>query len=579
MGSSYRWYIGGVVVVLALVGGGAYWFWHAGQETAFFKKVLAENRITTTVVIDGTTYTVARGEVADGAGAVVSGREALPMMRLAYALTTAERNPLLNLEGTNLAGLRTSLGGIERIRTSVAKGMGSVDKEIGEAAHAALFPVEFLRLAAQTEEARLTFLSERTPQAESAYQKALRDALEKGASSVAAYKKAVDLILSRKQTDTESSYVTINGTITDAGWKEAMQTLANSYGVSLEIFQNRHACVNGDTSLCAPHTELAFSTVREKTFAAEPPSQAQLEGAREIQQLFTDARTTPLPYDETLYELSETACRPTTVTAPPLFMLAPQHLERGAAFPYAAYVTDLLLYPVSEKAEDTAYKTFMQQKGLTSSAVVSTTHYLCPTAGADIATILALKEIRDTSSTSPFSAYVTGEQKEALQSLESSLTASSLVREKDAHEYLKTVLNAYGTGYEFPTPALSTLTRLLAMYEYRTVGLEHLLWNIIAINMRNLYVGLQYPALTQGVFEPQYFFMFQSGYFSLLLGNNRSVVGVHPELLIHTGKEGSETVLYSDLPKSGVTKASAKKDLTFFFSLLEEAVTSLAQPQ
>jgi len=131
MVASYRWYIVGIVLVLALVGGGAYWFWHTGQETTFFKKILNEYRITTTVTFDGAAYTVARGEVTNSAGNILSGRDALPMLRLAYALTTAERNPLLNLEGTDLTGFRTALDSMERIRTSIAKGMGSVEKDIG----------------------------------------------------------------------------------------------------------------------------------------------------------------------------------------------------------------------------------------------------------------------------------------------------------------------------------------------------------------------------------------------------------------------------------------------------------------
>jgi hypothetical protein len=186
-----------------------------------------------------------------------------------------------------------------------------------------------------------------------------------------------------------------------------------------------------------------------------------------------------------------------------------------------------------------------------------------------------MQRVRTAALETPFSVYTTGADKSVLEALEKMLTEGDVVREKDVYTYLAQSLEAYKTGYEMPPDAIARLISLTNQYEFKTLGLSGLLWNIISVNVRNLYVSKNAPALLTNTFEPKFLFLFQSGYYSLYLGNNSSVMGSSAEPLTRTGTETAGTVLYSELPKEGLTKASVLADMRFFLSTMSDAIQAL----
>lgn len=573
-----RWYIiGAAIVVVLLIAGGAYWFWSQAAQAQFFADVLKTHRIVTDVSIGGETYTVNTGTVTKG-GETITGRSALPALRLAYAITVAERRPILNLEGTLPLAMKNALDALEKTRDVITVAMKNIHPSYDTSSNEFIYPIQFLRKATDAEEARQQLLKERSAEAYSIYAHARRIALEEGVRSLKGYQQ-VATSLTEKETNLSKSYQTIVGTFSQERWLTSIGELVGDLEGALISSTKYEECARGMTDSCMPDAELRLPAIQDKLFAATTPSAAAVAQARTVVKLYNDTIGHGTPATPgLLYELSADSCTPLSSTGPALFGLGHQQIFPDDRLPYITYVSDLVLMPTAAYPEESVYGKYLESKNITSAPLSSTNHYVCPTNAADLAIALALRAVHESIKTTPMSAYVTGANKTALEALEALITEGAVVREKDVHDYLRTSIEAYESGYTFPAEALSLLISLANRYEMKTAGLPNYLWNVVSVNIRNLYASKQTPSLTQNTFEPLYFFMFQSGYFALHLGNNHSVSSHAQNPLSRTGEESAETTLYSKLPDAGITKASVLSDLRYFNSTLTDALEALQVP-
>lgn len=478
----------------------------------FYSDRLKQAHIREDVLVGGVAYTVQDGAVFAG-NTTVHGAQEQRALRLAYAVTVARRSPIMSLEGSDPDEIFRALNRLQEIESSLADIQQTTLQK--RAVQEALYPIAFLRAAAQLEKERQVFLKSRSDSDEALYRLA-------GEATVAAYLSD----LNRFQEAFEATVPLSAGKLGIAGGRvlsreselRALDLLRQEIGATRERLRLRDACIHGYTGACSP-SDLALPGPFLET---QPPVtiHPSYERARAISSLINAAlgASDPPTFVAKPLNFSSNAC--VDSSSDNLFFEIDTRKGYGSV-PYLAldFVGDILLMKTQDFAHMPYFKYFLSND-ITYVPYWPTSSYTCPEFGPETGKAFMLYTIEKVARNKLFSANLK-ESAPRLARLEQALTERPYIREADAVAYLNGVRTSL---IEDGSPDEGTVNSYISLalgLQDHSIKFADLLRRLITENATNLrHVGTDVPT----ELGAPYLFFVRSAFLALFMAGNASFI-------------------------------------------------------
>lgn len=474
----------GALVILAALG----WIFFSSPavfpaaSAAYFSQALGEAAVENVVVVGGRSFHVRAGvvEPLSDTGRTDEGS----VLAVSYAHAVVARNPLLDLEGTDIMALHEGADSLARVAQQFAQRQSSPSDAQSVREH--LFPVEFLHDLADLERSRRAFLNSGSADDFERYIDLLKEAAQQGHRSASAFTE-----LYEKVVDETSLVSLLKGFITKESALASLERIAAGYKRVEEKAGELERCYRGEIGACDTN-DLSLEPL-----SLSPPSPPSRTIGRIIS-LREDAGIFP-PTTGTTASLAKSTCIPESPHS--VFYIEPKS-QRSYA-PAFDLLSDIAFFRIPETLSERAQvlQAFDAQ-GVTFLVYTPTAFYLCPESADDLgraaATLAAARVAR------------TENPRDALAR---AVTPS----EGDALEYLNRAL------FDRPSAAVMGVYR---MFKDKGASFERLVEEIAAFGDAD--VNLEQKGYPVDM-SLSFLFSTRSGWYQLLLGSNPSALSENPD--------------------------------------------------
>ena len=386
------------------------------------------------------------------AGIPITGSDALPALRLAYARAAAQRSPLLGLPGVDPDALERAVEELEKSQELMA----AIQATSSDAALvSSLYPLTFLATLPELERARRQFIESPSEANLRLYEKRQRASLSAEIRDIRAFDDS-----SRAKLTNSFSMPGLGGIITSESLFAGVANVQQRIREVQALLAERNRCFAGAFERCAP-ADIAIPTLPDSL-----PSSAMSESARslagEIKSLYQKMLEAPMPRTVVLSSSSCLAALP----GPYAFVERP-----GIPNAMPAFINEMFFLPIDAVArEPLSYFSYLGSTyRLKLMRINPMMFYMCPTVGSDVGRIHALKKIDAFAASHP-----------TIAAAERTLLHSSAdLREDYAVAYLRAALAETAGSAE---QAHSDIVELALMYRYRSAGLDDIILSIASVN-------------------------------------------------------------------------------------------------
>lgn len=359
------------------------------QSTAekFFSTALKAENVSTNVTVDGRTLTV-RGGMVTFAGTPVRDTLSLEALRLAYARTLAERNPLFALPGTSPSDLSYAVNELQQTANQLA----DLQKDVvsGEIIRSSLYPIKFLEKAGVAEAKRLEFIAHTDNQHEKAYELAVRGEVDAYLSDLHTFRDAVSKVIP----DSAQPYIAADKAVSKSNILSALDKIELGLRASLRLFDARMLCTRGFVARCNQQ-DISLPSVRVSE--SDHIDGETLTRARAIQSFFASITGNIQLRDAPLIVLSKSTCTAAAPT-PPIFVVIDSKVVPGAPTRMRPmFVGDIRFIKIDEYGDLPFYKDLRSQ-GIEFVLSPPLLHYECMDEARDFTAVLSTRTILQSSS-------------------------------------------------------------------------------------------------------------------------------------------------------------------------------------
>ncbi|MFZ2886840.1 MAG: hypothetical protein WA021_03405 [Minisyncoccia bacterium] len=460
--------------------------WQTQTQTAFFESVLRNAEISETVTIRGMRYTINADEL-DAGTDIASTRTYLATLKVAYALTLAQRTPILSIAGTDSTALSAEVVRLEEIVEKLAELQTS---EEDRDAVRALYPLQFLKELATLEHYRHAFIASGSDVDSDAYLRQMSKTIDQYAVDLSRFVNYFEQFIGKKSV----RIVGLNGVTTP----ERMLTLLSELQeggrrAQLELDAQKR-CLLGRIAYCKSTLELPRFDVEPAPTTPLPPMVSIIEHFRAGLQGI-DA-TAPHAY----VALRSNTC--VAVDTPPVFV----RVETGTSdpkLPRVRYMEDIFFFrtegsrgPVLEYLYDTF--------GIEYSYIAPYNFYVCPESAHVVGDALAVVRIADFARAHPDIAEEEGKK----------LTDAEALFEEDARSYIHAAIETTRTR---PHEERTEVLELARMMRNGSAGLEitvRSIADVLSAHIRKKETGVPFDL------SPKHLFITHSAFPSLFLSRN-----------------------------------------------------------
>jgi len=417
--------------------------YNAHTTTEFYTHTLAQAQVKESVTFGAQTYRVVGGDVYLD-GTKVTGTAALPMLKLAYEVTLARRSPLLALPGTDPVELRAATTNLVEIemRLAALQSNGTNAKLVTR-----LYPVAFLRRAADLEEARQTLLAVPTPQHARSYRMLISRTLREKEEALQDFTNAF-----ASATATSTEHIALfSGVLSSTTVRLVLDTFTHNLSRERATVAARIRCSTGivrDCSVLPPATIPKIATTIDET----PP-----ELTREILALWGSVFSTQPPA-YTVVRLPNSVCLP---DAGPVYVTLSTQKHQQDTYTSLTRVDDLLFYDLSKLA-DSGYVAYMKKTyGMRYSPINPFKFYICAQIGIDHGTAVATAKLASFTKLHPSIEQYGTDERHQLEELELMMR----MKTGGLEDIVKDIVAITIANTQDP---LNTLNNIQAPYEFLT---------------------------------------------------------------------------------------------------------------
>lgn len=504
-------------------------------QAVFFSEMLAEATLRQEIHLDAV-YVVNSGHVED---------EGLPackrasVVRLAYAAALAERAPLFALPGTDLDLFDITIEKLNGRITTYDTFQGSRE---AYGALRALYPLQLLTSMRTTEELRRAFVTHPSPETLARYSASQRTTLTAYLRDIHRHTRAFEEFVP----PTHAAYITGGTELTRSAIATALHELRAQAFTTGQLLLRRISCIRGHIGSCDP--------IRLTLPDVLPPSSDESRPYTDLREHIADIRNTTIDPSFPTILLSSSTCVE-YLGARPSFTLRPTADASDTLLTRPIFTGDILFLDTTHD-NTSFYRSFADAnvRYVFSNPLIS---YMCPNLAGDAGQFYATRAARTRAQHAPISEHA-GERRAYLQQLEKRLSGT-FIREDDARRYRAEIRTLLEEDV-FDRATTIELTDLLLAAEYGSAGFEHTVFLATAMQDHTAVA----PDTTY--LQIPYLFFARSGFLTLFLGSNPSVIGrpfdpfprATPEEM-----EASPYVLYSSL--SPEERATAARDLAAYY--------------
>lgn len=556
--ASRQSWLRGLVTILILLAFAALDQVHSKYDARaiqFFSGALARASIDETVSVHGVTYEVKNGVVLQGDERV----EDLDALRLAYEKATARRNPLISLAGTDPDDMDRALATLEEAQRELS-GVQS-DPNSARLVASSLYPIGFLRDAAELERDRNDFLANGTAEAATVYEAQLRLTISDYLNELSRYKSAFE----RSVPTTMRSYSTAGLLIDRQSSLHALDALTLGMEGTKREYNSRLGCFMGAITSCDDSmialSHIASSSDPDLT-AAERTQVAEVRGIL--------GATLPITHDPrpitnaTIVQLDDTACGASSDMLPLFINVIGHSWIDGSRLAAPILVSDMRLNRTTE-LNSIPFESYFAKRNITYVLSDPTSHYECPYVENDFATLSAVQEIAQMAASEPLSPYADPNERPAVEAIERRLSSPALITESDARAYVNAAIdlaNSPDASREMKNEA----AQMMLLLRYTGSGFPDMIdkvaeterRNVFALTAHNVPVDLHADTL----------FYYRSAFFLFFMATNQSVVGNAGPFFstIDVPISQQPYLFYSQLPHTDATAQMLIKDLGGYFA-------------
>lgn len=525
------------------------WSAWARRASSVLSAMLAHARVSETVSFKGIEYLVVDGELHASSTPAPSVR--LKVFGLAYEKALARRSPLFSLAGTDPDELGRSVDKLEATKEGLAT--MQPDERSSTLVDQDLFPIEFLRSAAQLERDRLAFLATGNAADGKTYEKRFFETVRLYQKELDAYERGFREIVP----EDERKYAAGNVLITREGILHALSTLRRSVESTAARQYARSRCSAGDTRACNA-SDLEAPTVEIPP--ARDVSAASRELSLDIRRIVADVRrTSTLFKNDPSILLSTSVCTGDIPGDPIFFVNSPTAQVPDPSF-RPLYVGNIRFVQASEYRKVGFFGT-LDDLGVDYINTPPLLHYTCSGYGRDFSMVHWVREVRTMALKERVSSFATDDVKKELEDIERSFTEiGALTRESDAARYVKLLVEDVPN---VPPPLKARAESFALARKNNTAAYEQVVKSIADIEAAN--VRVKKKGLPADLDAP-YLFFFRSSPVPLFMGDNVSATGTHEPLFESNrlNPEDEPYVYYSDLVKIPGQRAKVIRDMTAY---------------
>ena len=522
---------------------------NARERSASEKRLatlLQEYDIQERIVYKGETYIVG-GE--NGYGYDLS------ILSLAYQKAAARNTPLYAMPGVDPEDFLRDVDSLSKVQQRIAS---SQDTERDAALiRESLYPIALLRLFANLESKRLTFLETGSSGDAAAYLSDQLSFFRRYSAAIHDFRRSFSTAVPKDigEYATESKIIDRKGTL------DALDALENAARRVDDEVRRRASCTHGHTVSCKSKDiflpplipkEVPKITTESRALAQEVLTVSEKAGIRV-------SRSAPLFY------LDDSACVLAKEPAAPLFSIETIRYTGSPLLPAAYYAGDLLMIETAPHAT-LPFFSYFAARGVELLPNRPTKYYRCPETGKDSGILFALRDVREFANTYRIGRIAPEERRRDISALENTLQGAT-VTEDDATRYLL-ALSQPDVMKMMDTSVRDTFIALYLEYAYRSLGTYIQLSEITHSETVNLYlndlgVDIRPDAL--------FFFYARSGFVTLFLGDNTSVAGAHAPLFRpnRLTERDQPFQRLSEMPHTGSTLTKLIEDLRFYTTIHE----------
>lgn len=357
----------------------------------FYSDALRAYDISTEVLVSGRAVTIRMG-VPSVEGVPATGTLSREAARLAYARTLVERNPLFAFPGTSPSDLAYAADELQATANQLADLQQGDERAV--LIRTSLYPIEFLRKAAEAEKARLEFLAHTDSQNEKAYELAVRRETAAYLSTLHTFRDAVAVAVP----DTAPAYIAAGKIVSKAGILSALDTMEAGLRASITLFEARTLCLRGIISHCNP-TDLSLPSL-------EIPERNRIDAesltrTRELQSVFARATGDVRLRDAPLIVLAKSACT-SDIPGHPIFSIADTQVVPGVPARAQPFFAGDIRFIAVRLYDDVTFYQDLHSRGIDFVSSPPLLHYECMDEASDTSAILSTRKILSTSSSSVF---------------------------------------------------------------------------------------------------------------------------------------------------------------------------------
>lgn len=516
------------------------------SDQAYFASALAQHNVITTVRIGDTHYRVVYGHVIPNTEQV-SLREERAVLALAYEHTMAIRSPLGALPGIDLDEFERAVDVLERSR-SVLVTVQQTQKE-HDAIRRALYPIRFLRAAAEAERARRAFTHSGSMADAMHYRQQLTEMLDAYRHDIGRFSQAFIDLVPRDA----PSYATEQEKVSYDSMRASFTVLRERIEDLGEQHRARIACVRGVTHACSSRDlslpQFAIPTTGTVEEIDEEIWQETIAEIRAIYLASGGIATEPV-----VYVLAKSVCvDPQRV--PPFFVFR-EHAEETFPIP----VGNLRFIDATEYTHE-PYLAAHVRHGVRFVLLNELNHYSCMRSNEDVGRLYAMRTVRRYALEHPLSDHIRDDAtRQRLADIESRIT-SSWVKETDTLAYTQLALQTIDQ-----TPQSHSAESVIDMaveVHARSAGFAETIERIAYLNNETT---------TNVEFTPvpaiQLFYV-RSGFFALSAASN-ATFGDTDELVLEAESRADPFLYYTDL--SPEERARARHDVQHYKDVFESSI-------
>jgi hypothetical protein len=523
------------------------------QSAEYFSNQLRAYGLRENVSFGNETYEISGGEVSRN-GAPVSGHTADAALRLAYEKVAARVHPFLAIPGIDPQALKESLVSLQDVSSELAA--RQTDPTKAELVRDDLYPIDFLRAAADLESARLEFLRTGSLSSATDYEQAQKRTLDAYLSGLDAFANAFATAVSPEAL----SFATEKDVISRADVLRAIRTLKERAHEIGRKMSERASCIRGNLNLCFP-ADTSLPKLPEG--AGTLPSRA-LRIEQSVRDLYSQAGYT-IPDEEPLVLLSKSAC----VNAQPgTALLFGFERMPSAEAPLAPFFFGDIRYIDSSKYSSRQFFKYFFDSGVHYVLNRHLTNYGCPEISTDVGAVNSVRAIRTFALQEKVSRFVPAPDQPVLRALEAGFSTNKVVKEEDAMTYMR-FSETYISSAGMPTALSYRMLELALEAEEKTLGLYPLVEHINFYERNNMLIAEKGLEGLEMDFDASYLFFVRSSIPSFFLSANPSF-GAPVQLFKENHLPSSEEpyIYYSSLfPTTGILHDELLRDMTIYRSL------------